>query len=459
MTQDPAANPGSAVPEAEPLSVAERAELERLRLEVAERRARPENPRGPRRPARTVPAVVLIIIACILAPLSVLAVWADDFVVNTDRYVATVAPLASDPAVQGAVTDQVTTLITQQVDIPALVKSVTGVLPGTGLGANAATALNALSGPIVSGITGFIHSTVAKVVASSAFATVWTQVNRTAHASAVKALTGQGGGAVQLSGNDVTIDLAPVIAQVKEQLVGSGFGLAANIPVVHTSFTVLTSDKVPVVKTGFRLLQIAGNWLPIVTVLIGAVGVLLAVRRRNALIGAGIGVAISMVILGIALDVGRSVAIGQLPANVSEPAAVVVIDAVLNFLRVTIRTVCVLAVVVALGAFLDGPTRFAVGLRSYAATGIAEVRRLAARVGVEPGPVGPWVRRRHRWLAWVILGVAALVFALWDHPTVAVVLWTAVLVLLGLAILEFLDPGEPAADDGSPSLPTEITIG
>ena len=433
----------------EPLPDAERAELEQLRRELAALRKQTEDAANRRshrahRPGRTIPAVLLIILACILAPLSVVSVWANDFIADTDRYVATVAPLATDPAVQGAVTDQVTTLITKQVDLPTLVKSVTGLLPSSGLGSNAATALNALSGPIVSGITSFIHTAVAKVVDSPAFATVWTEVNRTAHASAVKALTGEGGGAVQLSGNDVNIDLAPVIAQVKAQLVSSGFGLADNIPTVHTSFTVLTSDSVPKVKTGFKLLQIAGNWLPIATVVIGAAGVLLAIRRRNALIGVSLGIALGMVILGIILDVGRTYVIGQLPANASEPAATVVIDALLHFLRVTIRTCGVLAVVIALGAFLDGPTKPAVWIRGYCVAGVGEVRNLANRIGLDPGPVGRWVHRQRRWLAWAVLAVAALIFALWDHPTVAVVLWTAVLVLIALAILEFLDPGEPA---------------
>ena len=444
-------------PSPDPLTAAERAELERLRREVelaelerlrreAADAAKPQAPPPNRRLGRTIPAVVLIVLACVLAPLSVLAVWADDFIENTDRYVATVAPLANDPAVQGAVTDQVTTLIARQVDLPALVDSLAGVLPSNGIGANVSSALKALSGPIVSGITDFIHSTVAKVVASPAFATVWTQVNRTAHASAVKALTGQGGGAVKLQGNDVTVDLAPVIDQAKQQLVSSGFGLAGNIPTIHTSFTVLTSDAVPQVKTGFRLLQAAGNWLPIAAVLIGAAGIALALGHRNALIGAGAGVAVGMLVLSVLLSAGRSVALGQLPADVSEPAAVVVIDALLNFLWVTIRVVATLAVVVALGAFLDGPARPAVWIRGCCVSTFAGLRHQASRIGLGPGPVGPWVHRFRRWLAWAVLVVAAVVFALWTDPTVAVVLWITVVVLLALAVLEFLDTGRPAVD-------------
>ena len=454
--QSPSDPPAPTPLPAQPLTAEERAELELLRREVelaklerlrllqADLAAVPKPPARSRHLGRTIPAVLLIVLACVLAPLSVVAVWADDFVVNTDRYVATVGPLATDPTVQTAVTDQVTTLITQQVDLPSLVNSVAGVLPDNGIGSSAASALKALTGPIVGGVTDFIHGTVAKVVASPAFATAWTQLNRTAHASAVKALTGQGGGAVQLKGNDVTIDLAPVIEQVKSQLVASGFGLAANIPIVHTSFTVLSSDAVPQVKTGFRLLQIAGNWLPVVAVLLGAAGIALALRHRNALIGASVGVAVGMLVLGIVLAVGRSMVLGQLPANVSEPAAVVVIDAVLDFLWVTIRTVAVLAVLVALGAYLDGPSRPAVWIRGTCASGLAGIRSLAGRVGLDPGPVGPCVHRFHRWLAWVVLAVAALVFALWPDPTVAVVLWAAVVVLIALAVLEFLDVRGPA---------------
>ena len=56
------------------------------------------------------------------------------------------------------------------------------------------------------------------------------------------------------------------------------------------------------------------------------------------------------------------------------------------------------------------------------------------------------VHRLRRWLAWAVLAVAAVVFALWTDPTVAVVLWITVVVLLALAVLEFLDTGRPAVD-------------
>ena len=105
------------------LSADERAELERLRAEVADLRSQvaaapgvaeppPVVPPPPRRQRwRSVVATLLIVIGCILAPLSVVAVWTKNLVTDTDRYVATVAPLARDPAIQNAVANKITTEI------------------------------------------------------------------------------------------------------------------------------------------------------------------------------------------------------------------------------------------------------------------------------------------------------------------------------------------------------------
>jgi hypothetical protein len=64
-------------------------------------------------------ASLLIVLGCVLAPLSVVAVWTRNQVTNTDRYVATVAPLASDPAIQQAIADQVTAQVLTCLDVPA----------------------------------------------------------------------------------------------------------------------------------------------------------------------------------------------------------------------------------------------------------------------------------------------------------------------------------------------------
>ena len=98
----------------------ERAELESLRAQVAELReevsrvdtdsAHPRVTKPARRRTwpRTTVGYILIALAALLAPLAVVSVWARSQVTDTDRYVETVAPLASDPAVQAAVTTNIT---------------------------------------------------------------------------------------------------------------------------------------------------------------------------------------------------------------------------------------------------------------------------------------------------------------------------------------------------------------
>jgi hypothetical protein len=58
----------------------------------------------------------------------------------------------------------------------------------------------------------------ARVVASDAFANAWVQANRTAHAELVKALTGEGGGAVTVENDTVSVNLAAFIQTVKQAL-------------------------------------------------------------------------------------------------------------------------------------------------------------------------------------------------------------------------------------------------
>jgi hypothetical protein len=48
------------------------------------------------------------VLAGLLALLSVIAIWTRNQVLNTDRYVATVAPLATEPAIQDLIVDRLT---------------------------------------------------------------------------------------------------------------------------------------------------------------------------------------------------------------------------------------------------------------------------------------------------------------------------------------------------------------
>ncbi|MGW1893198.1 hypothetical protein ACWCP6_23570 [Streptomyces sp. NPDC002004] len=414
----------------------ELAELQKRvdQLEAQTRRARRE-----RHPARSVLAVVLVLVAALLTPLSLVATWANSIVGDTDRYVATVAPLASDPDVQDAVTNRVTTAVMDHIDIHSLLDK---VAPADRPRLD--QALNLVSGPLTSGISGLVQDTVHKFVTSDTFDTLWVQLNRRAHTAVDKALTGKGGGAVKLTGDAVTIDLAPVIDEVKKRLVDRGLTIAGKIPEVHTSFTVLRSDELRKVKQGFRLLQLLGVWLPLLTLVIAAAGVLLAVRRRRALVTVALLVAAGAAVLGIALWVFRPFYLDALPADVSQPAAGSVYDALVHFLRASVRMVITLGVAVALAAWLTGEGRAARRVKAGWTGGIGAVREAT---GLPAGRVDAWVHRAKPWLNWTVVAVAAAVVLAWNYPTSVVIVWIVVCALIALAVIEFLD------SDESPHLP------
>ena len=92
-----------------------------------------------------------------------------------------------------------------------------------------------------------------------------------------------------------------------------------------------------------------------------AIGVYVARDHRRALVGAALGVAVGMVALAVTLAVFRSIYLNRIPPQVlPHAAAAVLYDTVVRYLRLGLRTVLVLGLVGAAGAFLTGPSTTAV---------------------------------------------------------------------------------------------------
>jgi hypothetical protein len=128
---------------------------------------------------------------------------------------------------------------------------------------------------------------------------------------------------------------------------------------------------------------------------------------------------------------------------VNPAAASSVYDTLIRFLRTSVRTVVTLGVLVAIGAWVSGSGRHAVRVREMWRSGIGAVRGAA---GLRPGGVGAWVHRYKTWLNWGVIALAVIVFVLWYYPTGMVTFWLALGAVALLAVVEFLDAGEPAGD-------------
>lgn len=420
-------------------------ELARLRARVAELEA--AQAASPPRPAagrhdttRSFISALLIVVACLLAPLSVLSVWASTVVSQTDRYVETVAPIADDPGVQAAITDEVTAAVMENLNVADVTTQALQVLSEQeNMPPRVAAALPALAGPLTRGIEDFTRTQTGNFVASDQFETVWAEVNRIAHAQLVSLLEGDTSGAITAQDNQITLNLAPVIEEVSARLVDQGFELAANVPAVDRTFVLAESEGIGQAQGFYGILNALGVWLPIVAVGLLAAGVLLAADRRRALLRGSLGVAVAMIALGAGLTLVRTFYVETTPADIlTADTAGNVFDMLVRFLRTSLRATGVLALLVALAAFVTGPAPVAVRIRSVVDRGMGHARGSADDAGWHLDTVGRWVYRYKSTLWMVTFVVAGLALMFWDSPTVGDVVLVALIVIVVLAVIAFL---------------------
>ncbi len=282
-------------------------------------------PEGVSRRVRSALSAVLTALACLLAPPGALSAWATYEIGDPARYAAATAPLAADPAVRNAIADAVADEIT------------------------AAFLREDRVGPPLHGpVRAFAHDAVRSFTRTEAYRAAWDAANRAAHDAVLRAVRGGGEG-------PVTLDVAPVTAQVKRRLAHDHVPFAHRIPVEHTEITVLSSEDLARLRKGYRVLELTAFWLPSLAVAFAVAGIAVAARRRRALFATGLGTALGGALLGLAVAVGRHMTLADLPSGVSRAAAAAVYNALTATLRVVTWLLVVLGTAVALGAWVTGP--------------------------------------------------------------------------------------------------------
>jgi hypothetical protein len=425
----------------------ERAELERLRAEAAELRRQQAGRTRRRFSWRTIVSIVLIVLGCVLGPVAVLAVWAGNEVSDTGRWVATVEPLIHDPAIQNVLTDKITAEVTSRLDLTGTLNQASAQLDDKGL-PRLSSLVQTFGPQIASAVTSFIHSTVHRIVSGPRVAKLWVQANTVAHQALVKVLSGEGNGAISTQNGQIVLNLGPFITVVKQDLVDHGFSLASNIPPISPTVALFQAKDLGKAQAGYRLIRTLKIVLPVLVLLLLAAGVYVARRRRRALIGASLGLAASMLVLAIGLLIARSIYLGSVPPSVLPgDAAAAAFDAMVYFIKITLRVVLAVALVVAIGAFITGSSHTAVQTRSALKSGAARIRAYGERRGVSAGPVGEWTYTHRKGLRIGAVALFALIFVFWGHPTGLVVIVLVVLLLVVLGLIELI--GRPAAEPES----------
>lgn len=254
---------------------------------------------------RAVAAAVVLALGVALVPVSVAAAWGRVVLVDTERFVATLAPLADDPAVQRLVAARATAALTERADVDRRVSDLVAGLAALDLPPRAEAGLPVLEAAAVEGVRGLIERAVTDLVASERFRTAWVAALRTGHAGAVRALTWDGGGVVTADDGILTLRLDAVIDAARGRLEAEGWGTAIRLPEVSVVVTLGSAESFLAARTVYGAAVTAGAWLPWATLVVLAAGVLLARRRVRAVVWAAGAVAAVAAVAVVAIAAGR----------------------------------------------------------------------------------------------------------------------------------------------------------
>lgn len=368
----------------------------------------PSNP--PRHRVRAVTSWVSIVSACVLALASVVVIYAHDQLLDTDTFVATVGPLASNPEVQHAVAERVSTLLVEQTDVEQRVKE---ALPPEA---------DFLATPIADQVGNATDQIALKLMESPEFQQLWNTALRASHDQVEVLLTGSTKGAVSTNNGEVAVDLTVIETQVKERLSAKGITVFDNVPTTNRPELVLfRSSELAKLQSLITFLDKLALVLPVVTLLLLAAGVALDASRRRGLVRAAGGLTLTMGLLLVLVNVGVKAYLDTVHAPQSKGATTAVIDTVDAPLLDSVRTVLILAALVTLAALLAGNSH---------------VRRWFGNRHVPAwtttGAAHDFVAARRRGLEWGVLALGLLILVLWNEPTVLV---STVVLLVSFAVM------------------------
>ena len=270
-------------------------------------------------------------------------------------------------------------------------------------------------------------------------------MNRRAHSRVVRVLTGNGTDTVETKDGEVVLQLQPLFDQLKKELDGRGISFFDDVqlPKSARAITIFQSDDLATAQGAVDALDTLSWVLPVLLIVVFGAAIVLSGNRRRTILRGALGVALSIGLLLIAFNVGRRIYLDSLPSSVNHAAAADVYDQVLTFLRTSARTIFVLAILIALGAWLSGPGRVAVWARSLTGRGLDH-----AHAG--QSPLTEFVARNKVALRIVVLAIAGLVLVLMSAPSPWSVVIIAVLVLVAVAVIEVLGRAPTQVEDGTP---------
>lgn len=400
-----------------------RAEVDRLKEEVEKLEAKPQK----RARLRKVFAVVFIVIAVLAFSAATPGLWARRTVYNTDRYLAVVGPLASDPAIQEALARQLTQAVFTATDVQAKVQAAI---------AERAPRLGFIAGPLTSSLQGFVQDQAQKVLASDQFQQFWVSANTILQKQVVAVIDGNSD-VLTVQGNQVVFNYLPLLNDALTQLSGTlsailnrpitlptitadtvpseavaslQTALGVTLPPTFGSVTLFQSDELTSVQDAVSIFN-KTMILAIVLFILGvALALVLSTNRRRTLLQL-VTALIVVVVLERRFAIAQASNVVDMAKPENQAAVQAIIGAFLSSLLLATKRILWVLFVVLIVAVVTAPYPWAVRARAW----VRDVGRagVGAVRGAEVGPAAAWIgaRRDALMLAGAIVAAIILLFA------------------------------------------------
>ena len=429
------------------------AELKRVEAERDELEARVETLEAhpqKRRRLRRIFTPILVALTVIVFTVTVPAVWGARTVLNTDRYVATVGPLAEDPAVQASIAAKLTDQVFSALNVEGTVSSIL---------AEIGKRATVLAAPLTTAVRGFVQEQVLKVVQSDAFQTFWVEANRFVHTQVLAILRGEGDTVSTVEGK-VLLNLLPLvnlalgsIERVATDLVGRDVtlptiqegeapsesitkleqALGVDLPDSYGQIVVYDSEDLEALQQALNTLERLLVLLLILIPILVAASLWVSTRRRRTLIQLATGAAVGLVVVRRIAIISRDSLFERVDTE-RFPSVRVLTNELMESLFRTTAVLLTIVLLTLLIALITGPYPWAVTGRGWVRDG---ARGIASAFGghevPDTGRVG-WLRDHRDGLMLGGAIVAVLVLLLFDLSLWGFVIAGIVLALYELAL-------------------------
>lgn len=313
-------------------------------------------------------SVVLVILTGIGVLASTMVIWVEATMLDTNRFVALVAPVGSNPQVIESVSQYAADQVVTALDIQ---NRTANALPIDG---------RFLTGPLESVIHDFVQTRTADFLASDQGQALWQAQVRRVHAALVALLRGQTS-TIGSADGALTVDLLPLLAATLSRLQQAAPGLipfGGAIPDLSTTqnpaqarqelaqalgvqlapdFGVITLAQSDTLKTAQRVVSLLDALrviLPLVTLALAILTLWLAADRwRTLLLLGGVTAALFLVAMLVA-----QLVLGNVPTAVTASPAREIVASLADLVRANLLGTLVVGLfaglILALGAYLAG---------------------------------------------------------------------------------------------------------